>query len=870
MPLSAGDKLGPYEILEPIGKGGMGEVFKAHDPRTGRAVAVKLAAERFSERFDREIRAIASLNHPNICTLYDVGPNYLVMELVDGETLADRIRRGPISLESALPIARQIADALEAAHEKGIVHRDLKPGNVKIKPDGTVKVLDFGLAKVGTHTASGGNPEESPTLTMAATQAGVILGTASYMSPEQARGKNVDKRADIWAFGVVFYEMLNGRRLFQGEDLTETLASVVKEQPDLSGAPAQVRRLLTRCLEKDPKKRLGDISVVWELLEREPAGFAPGSSRPPFGWLGWAAAVLLVSTAAFAYLWLHAPAPEASSVQFEINPPPGMQFTNPFTATDVSPDGRSIVFSAGDQGADSLWLRPLDSVTARRLQGTEKATAPFWSPDSKSIGFFQDGKLKRSDVEGGAPLVLCDAPVTGGTWNRDGTILFGSDRGISRIPASGGVPQLVTKLDPERKEIAAGFPHLLPDGKSFLYLIYSQDPGATGVYAGSLDDSKKRAFIMATPTHKASYEPPRHGQPGYLLWLREQTLMAQPFDTDKLRLLGDPVPIAESVADPLDAPFGAFWTSDAGVLTYRTSAAGEGSNLTWFDRQGKAAGMVGKPAGYGELAISPDGSQIAAFRRDAIGEDLWLIDVARGSSTRLTTDPANDSFPVWSPDGKEIAFSRIKTSGGSIYRKPAGASGAEELLLKDDGRNAPLDWSRDGRFLLYVRAQSPTSDELWVMPMREREPKPSKYLATGFLLRHGSFSPDARWVMYTSNVSGREEVYVSPFPNAASAPAVLVSTEGGAYPRWRRDGKALYYLGPQSKLMEVDVLPGSAFKVGIPKPLFEVHPRPTTDTAGWMWDISADGQRFLFNILTDQQSIAPLTVMTDWRAKLKR
>jgi serine/threonine protein kinase len=875
MPLAPGDQLGPYEIVAPIGKGGMGEVYRARDPRMGRDVAIKISAGQFSERFSREVRAIGSLNHPNICHLYDVGPNFLVMELVEGATLAERIKDGPIPLEESIAIATQIGDALEAAHEKGITHRDLKPGNVIVKDDGTVKVLDFGLAKVANVApVSGSDPEQSPTISMHATQAGVILGTAAYMAPEQARGKPVNKRADIWAFGVVLYEMLTGKRLFKGENLTDTLASVVKEQPDLSAAPTQVRRLLARCLEKDPKKRLRDIGDVWESLDQVPTKLAPAPLRPYLAWLAWTAPVLLVSTTVFAYLWLRTPPPETRSAQFEINPPLGMPFTDPYDRTAISPDGRYIVFGADDQGKSWLWLRPLDSLAARRLPGTEDAHIPFWSPDSKSIGFYQDGKIKRSDIAGGAPLALCDyAPNAGegGTWNRDGTILFASGPDILRVSASGGVPQHVTMLDPARKESGSGFPQFLPDGKHFLYQVASTDPRNSGIFAASLDRPKERVWIMAAD-RKASYTPPRNGLPGYLLWMRERTLLAQPFDAGKLKLEGGPEPVLESVATEQSNPSTAFWTSDTGVLAYWTPAANTLSSLTWFDRQGNAVGAVGKTEAYAELALSPDGSQIAAYRGDAVGDDLWLID-ARGSSSRLTTDPAAESHPVWSPDGKQVAFARFYITGGvraDLYRKPASIAGAEELLLKDGSENWPSDWSPDGRFLLFIRRQIQTWD-LWVLPMGEGERKPVKYLATQFRERSGTFSPDGRWVMYVSNVSGREEVYVSPFPDAAAAPAVLVSTEGGTYPHWRRDGKAAYYLSPDLKLMEVEVLPSSTFKVGIPKPLFQTRTRPSNgDPSGWTWDISPNGQRFLFNIPDDRQNVAPLTVITNWQSKLKK
>lgn len=717
--LTHGSQLGPYRIEGLLGAGGMGRVYKARDTRLGRAVAIKVGGSRFSERFQREARAISALNHPNVCTLYDVGPNYLVMELVEGPTLAERIKKGPLPLEEAIATARQIADGLAVAHDEGLVHRDLKPANIKIRPDGTVKILDFGLAKPSRDHKGA----DDATVTM--TEAGTIVGTAPYMSPEQARGQEVDKRTDIWAFGVVLYEMLTGKRPFQGEDRTDTLARVVRDEPDINAAPAQARRLLEKCLEKDPKKRLRDISDAWLLLEQTvlPSAAPPQSRWGRWGWA--AAAVLLVSTALFAFLWLRAPEPEMLSTQFEINAPSGFGFTNVFAATAISPDGRYIVFGAGDgQRNPLLWLMPIDSGAARPLQGTEFGNFPFWSPDSKSIGFYQMGKLKRMDIAGGAPLLLCDAlqgPAAGGTWNREGIILFASKADIFRLSSLGGAPQQITKSDQAQKGVARGFPQFLPDGKRFLYLLQNPDPNVGGIYLASLDDPNKHVRVVAT-SRKASYSPPRNGQAGYLLWMREHTLMAQPFDARRLKLEGDPAPVAEDVFTLAGGLRAAFWTSDAGVLAYRNSHTLAVKALTWFDRQGRITGRLGSREEYGELAFSPDGSQVAVYRGDKMGQDLWLIDVARGSTTRLTTGTVNDSYPVWSPDGKQVAFARtVPGADTDLYRKPVGASGTEELLLKDGKVDRPQDWFPDGHYLLY--SQGP---DLWVLPMRESERKPSK------------------------------------------------------------------------------------------------------------------------------------------------
>jgi predicted Ser/Thr protein kinase len=575
MPLSVGDKLGPYQIVAAIGKGGMGEVYRAYDPRTDRQVAIKISAEQFSERFSREVRAIAALNHPNICTLYDVGPNYLVMELVEGQTLATRIKQGALPLNEALAVARQIADALEAAHEKGVTHRDLKPGNVIVKEDGAVKVLDFGLAKVASAApASGGDPELSPTISMHATQLGVVLGTAAYMAPEQARGKPVDKRADIWAFGVVLYEMLTGKRLFQGEDLTETLASVVKEEPSLDKAPIEVRRLLRKCLQKDPKKRLRDIGDAWELLEAEhaPAIVPSGRRSARMAWI--TAAILAVALGAVSLLHFRAQPHPAQLQRFAIpspDPVPGV--------ARLSPDGTRLLL-LGAAGSRKLWLRRMDSLETRPIEGTEGALGvPFWSPDSRSVVFAAAGKLKKIDVEGGAPQVLCDGPlVIGGFWTPDGRIAFSDPSrqpGLFQVPASGGTASPLPGFDQHPSDRQMGFPVLLPDGKHFVYIEVS-NAGQADLYLAALDPKSGQSprKLLSEAGIGVAFAP-AEGDRGYLLFVRSGglgsfagPLMAQPFDLGKLELTGEPIPVAPEVAA------GSFSASLTGALAYLPGVSG--------------------------------------------------------------------------------------------------------------------------------------------------------------------------------------------------------------------------------------------------------------------------------------------------------
>jgi Tol biopolymer transport system component len=885
MPLSSGDRLGPYEIVASIGEGGMGKVYRARDSRLGREVALKVSSARFTDRFEREARAIAALNHPNICTLHDVGPNYLVMELVEGPTLGERIKQGPIPLEEARHIAKQIADAVEAAHEKNIIHRDLKPGNVKIKPDGTVKVLDFGLAKVGWASAGDSpvDPEHSPTLSLAATEAGMILGTAAYMSPEQARGKQVDKRADIWSFGVVLYEMLTGRRLFRGEDAGEILAAVIKEAPDLEPVPASVRPLLRMCLHKDPAKRLHDIGDARLLLdaapETAPSDAAPAPASPRGHRLAWGmaalAGVIALTAAPFSVAHLREKPPAAAvPVRFQIPMPEKVTLGG--GAFSLSPDGRKLVFAAtGADGGRRLYLRALDSLEARPLQGTEDVGAypPFWSPDSRFIGFSIGNKYMKMDTSGGPPQTLCELPGTLGTstWGPNGVILvMANPSGIYQVPEAGGIPTLVAAPDPAFHDQYDGRATFLPDGRHFLYLRFSNNPEFAGTYVGSLDakpkDQDRRRLLAGR--YGVNYVPSSDPAIGYVLFERDGTLMAQTFDNRKLALTGQPVPIAEQVGNN-GAISAFFWASDNGVLAFR-SGGQTGRQITWLDGKGNLTSQVGDPGNYTDLALSPDGSRVASFRADQQA-DIWLYEFARGVSTRFTFAPSIERSPVWSPDGKRIVFASNRGGHFDLYQKNANGAGEDELLLKSDQDKFPTSWSRDGRYLLFVSIDPKTNQDLWALPM-DGDRKPAPFLRTEFIEALGSFSPDGRWVAYASNESGRPEIYVRPFsaPGAEGSASAggkwQISKAGGRNPSWRGDGKELYYIAGDS-VMAVDISTSPTLQAGIPQPLFRLAPNARTP------QVTPDGKRFLTAISAQQQQAnvdPPITVLLNWTALLKK
>jgi Tol biopolymer transport system component/predicted Ser/Thr protein kinase len=866
MTLSPGDRLGPHEIRSHIGAGGMGDVYRARDTRLGRDVAIKVSTAEFTERFQSEARAIAALNYPTICTLYDVGPNYLVMEYVEGETLAEKLAgrsgRG-LPMEEALTLARQIALALEHAHELGIVHRDLKPANIKVKPDGTVKVLDFGLAKiVGSTTAQ---TENSPTISMAATLAGVIQGTAGYMSPEQARGKAVDKRADIWAFGVVVYELLTGERLFKGEDIGEILAAVIKEEPRLDRVPARVRPLLHRCLEKDPRKRLRDIGDIGLLLEEGPQAAEP--RRASWFWPA-AAALLLTIASGLAVLYLRQTPRAQQALRFQI-PPPGNAEAEMFT---LSPDGRYLAFIASDDGPSKLWLRAMDALDSRAVAGTEGASFPFWSPDGQDLGFFAEGKLKKIAMAGGPSQTLSDAANgRGGTWNRDGVILFsaGPTSPILRVSSAGGAPTPVTDLGGGADAEGHRYPAFLPDGRHFLYNVGSNKPDASGLFLGSLDGAAP-VKLLPDVTNALYASPAVPGGSGLLLFRREGTLMAQPFDASGLRTTGEVLPIAEQVALGANGlnTFGAFSMAPNGTLVYRTGGPAANRELVWVDRIGRRVRTETKPAAIeNPYSLSPDEKTLTVSIGAGSNSDLWLQDVERGVLTRYTFRAGTNRNPIWSPDGSQLIFSTIDVGGYSydIYRESTSGGGKVELLLHADRNLLTTDWSPDGKLIAYQQPVPVTGWNLWLLPL-DGDRKPVPYLQTAFDEQNARFSPGPaggpRWMAYQSNESGRNQIYIQAIP--ASGAKYQVSTTGGTIPRWRQDARELFYLSADRKLMATPTSLGAHPQIGTPQEAFTI--------AGMTSFVpSRDGQRFLVNVPAGGGTAAtPITVVTNWQATLKK
>jgi serine/threonine protein kinase len=862
-----------------LGTGGMGEVYRARDPQLSRNVALKILPDVFASeperlaRFGREAQVLASLNHPNIAQIYAIetsgSTRALVMELVEGETLAERIAKGPLPLDEALAIAKQIAEALEAAHEQGIIHRDLKPANIKVRDDGTVKVLDFGLAKLAEPAAAGvvqpvSPLTQSPTITSPAmmTGVGVLLGTAAYMSPEQAKGRPADKRSDIWAFGCVLFEMLTGTRAFASDEVTETLAFVITREPTWDhlspSLPASLQRLLRRSLEKDSRKRLADVADA--RLELEEARRAESELPVPRERsfrrerVAWAAAVLALAVAGLLAFMSRRDTPQPSELRLDIVTP---STTDPMSLA-VSPDGKAVVFSATSQGETRLWLRSLDLGSARPLAGTEFATLPFWSPDSRSIGFFASSRLKRIDLEGGSVLTLATAPLgNGGTWNREGTIVFvpSGPSPIVRVSAHGGEVSSV----PIANEPGTLYrsPQFLPDGRHFLYCAVTA-AGKSGVYLGDLDGSETRHLLDADAAASLSSS-------GYLVFVRQQALFAQRFDPVHLSLAGSPVPVVGQVATSRNH-IAALSTSSVGPIVFRSGSAEGARQLTWVGRTGEQLGRIGEldSANPRAPSLSPDAKFVAVTRNVRGNEDVWIIDTERGGSRRFTFNDARDLWPIWSPDGRRLVWRRTGDQNSGLYQQEV--SGSREELLLDDNAGDPTDLAPDGHVLLYRRLTPSLATEIWALPMIGPR-KPFPLVQTPFRTVDAQFSPDGKWIAYESDETGVSEIFVQPFPGPGGKQQI--TTTGGRQVRWRLDGKELFYIGLDSRLMTVPIqLPtdGHRIETGAPAPLFLTGLPAEEGINRQQYAVSRDGNRFLI-VRPAENSTAPITMILNWRPK---
>jgi serine/threonine protein kinase len=868
-----GRTFGSYHLKRLVGSGGMGQVYLASDSKLKREVAVKVLPGEFSRdpervlRFQREAEVLASLNHPHIAAIYDLVHagelRFLVLEFVEGETLDNRLARGPIPIDEALQLASQIAEALEAAHEKGIVHRDLKPSNVKITSGNIVKVLDFGLAKALHSAPPDPSSSISPGEGLAITNKGLILGTAAYMSPEQAKGQAVDRRTDIFAFGCVLYEMLAGRPTFAGESAAEILGQVMTSEPDWThlpaGIPSGIRRLLRRALQKDARQRLGDMrDARLEIEDTEAETRGPRASVPvgssSAAWIAAAGVVLLAVILAvlMANRLREVPPPE---MRLQINTP---STAVPFEFA-LSPNGQNLVFVASGDGSQRLWLRSLDKTDAEPIPGTEGADLPFWSADSRSIGFFASSKLYRVDISGGVPQPLANvaSSARGGAWNADGTILFAPSTAspLLRIDARGGEPVVVTRLDPPRK-IGHRFPQFLPDGRHFLFYT-TGDPEASGIYLGALDEVEAKRL---TPADVAG----SYFAPDRVVFIQQGALVTRRLDVTRGELIGDPLTVTERVGYDSNN-LGGFSVSSDGLVAYRTGSPVR-QQLRWFDKTGKAIGAVGEPDANGLSGpeLSPDGRRVAVFRRVQGNTDIYLMDLLRGGRTRFTFDPRPDYFPVWSPDGSQIVF-RSDREDHDLYIKPSNGSGTEELLHKKEVE-VPQHWSTDGKFLLYFTRDRKTARDLWALPMKGDDRRPHLVANSPYDERIGQFSPNGLWVAYETNESGRFEVVVQSFPEPNGK--WQVSIGGGTQPRWRSDGKELYFIAPDGKLMAASVDERSragTFEAGTPVPLFPARIAGNIENAARAnYAVSPDG-RFLIVQDVDEPTSMPITLISNWR-----
>jgi serine/threonine protein kinase len=892
MNIQSGTRLGPYEISSPLGAGGMGEVWRGRDTRLGRDVAIKILPEGFAQneqfraRFEREAKTISSLNHPSICTLFDVGhendTHFLVMELIEGESLADRLTKGPLPADQVLRYGSQVADALDRAHKQGIIHRDLKPGNVMLTRTGA-KLLDFGLARSSAESAAVQGMTDMQTHARPLTQEGTILGTFQYMAPEQLEGTEADARTDIFALGALLYEMATGRRAFQGASRTSLIAAIVSSQPEPISqvtpmTPPALDHVVKKCLEKDPDDRWQSAhDVASELRWISDAGSQAGVAAPITmrrknrERVAWTAAALGFAFAtALLVIVLRERLKPPLVIQSSITAPDKTTFRlsqGDATSLTISPDGALITFLAqGEDGKKRLWVRPVSSDQATALTGTEDASNPFWSSDSHFLAFFANGYLQKIDVRGGPPLNLCEIGLNPrrGSWNRDDVIIFSptSLGPIHRISAAGGASTPVTKLDPKKNETTHRWATFLPDGRHFIYMAGTHVAGthseANAVYIGDLDGSAPELLLHARSNVEYA--------DGYVLYVRDNVLVAQKFDVKHRKLMGDPIPVADGVQYENGFFHGTFAVSRTGMLVYRKGGgATQDISLQWVDREGKTLGPIAQPAVYDSPALSPDGKRLATGIEDKTTgtQDIWIIDLARGVPSRLTFGAGDERGPVWSPDGRQIAFSELNKGVFDIYTKSSSGEGAEQLVASSELHKVASDWSADGRtiFLSTFDPKVRLGRDIWTVSMTG-EHKLQPYLATKFNEAFGRLSHDGRWVLYVSDESGRNEVYVAPYPGPGGK--WQVSTAGGDGAEWGPGDHEILYGAPENTVMAVDVKLGSgSVEAAAPHQLFR-----DPSLASWTGD--GTGKRFLVGKAAADVETTPITLVSNWTAKLAR